>query len=377
MSDAKILDIFYNKLAIEAQTGKIDCFFIINMAFNLILNDEQVTKCNDLPYKGLIIPTLEVNDKEIFDILLVEYVRKALSFYSGKDFEFLEDLNIMEYKNPLERKNEYIVKYIICLLLANASFDDFKNPLAFLQTRIAMFDNKLLPFEEEICLGTINSIGAQLYLKEEKSPIRAETPYRLRSCLKFNNEEILTLPEIYSGSDGDKNILYGIQKSGQCSMIEEKDYLKKIRKGYIAKLNGAPEHYFLAVMLFLSLCEDKDIEIRPFLIQRWNAKRIALYLKAYKNNDYSLAKIEAEHYRIQKNITDILIRYFTKIEDVSSGLDITYMPFSKDSNLHLSLSKSFISRCKAFNEVYKLISDYLKNNNQKLNFQNNSKQNNN
>ena len=31
----QILDIFYNKIVKEAQTGRVDCFFMMNMIFNL------------------------------------------------------------------------------------------------------------------------------------------------------------------------------------------------------------------------------------------------------------------------------------------------------------------------------------------------------
>lgn len=358
MLDNKILDIFYNIIVPEAETGQINCFFMINMAFNLNINNVPISKCQDLNYEGLLIPTLKISNKDLFNSLLVEYVKKALTFYDSENFKFLEDLFYHPTMGENISEEEYRIKYIICTLFANATFDDFLNPIDFLSTRLSMFENHILP-NEYTYLGHIKSIDASIYAKEEKSPIKAETPYRLRGYLKFNDGYSLELPEIYAGSDGYKNYLYGVQMTTKPKCEDETTYLKQIRKGYIAKLNGAKEHYFFAVMLFLSLCSDKEIAVTPFLVQRWNAKRIALYKKA-SNKVISFSEVNKEQYKIQKTITDIMIRYFTKIEDVSEGLEFTSFPLELDSNLHLIIKENFTSRCKAFNELYANVSEYKK-----------------
>lgn len=242
--------------------------------------------------------------------------------------------------------------HLIAILIFRLNF------YVLVRSSIAMFDNRILNYEGELDLGYVDSIGARIYVTEEVSPIRSETPYRLRSYLQFNDGYKLLLPEIYAGDSGDKYQLYAIQKTTKSNELEERAYLKQIRKGFIAKLNGAPEHYFLAVMLFLSLCSNKEIEVKPFLIERWNAKRIAMYNKAKRNLNFSLLDIEKEQNKIQTNITNILIRYFTKLEDVSSGIEFLAIPFELDSNLHVSIKKEFESRCIAFNELFKLASEY-------------------
>lgn len=126
----------------------------------------------------------------------------------------------------------------------------------------------------------------------------------------------------------------------------------------MSKINGAPEHYFLAVMLFLSLCSDKKIEVVSFLVERWNAKKVTMYNKIKNNRDYSLLELEAEQIRIQNNITDILIRYFTKLEDASKGIDFTVIPFELSNNLNIKINSDFESKSPAFNELFKLVSDY-------------------
>lgn len=256
------------------------------------------------------------------------------------------------------KKEEYQIKYIICSLLANASFTDFEFPYNFLNSRLEMFDNKIIDSEEEVDLGYLESIGGRLFAKEEISPIKSETPYRIKSRLQFADGYDLILPEIYVGKENNQYKLYGIRKTTKNSEIDEKPYLKQIRKGFISKINGAPEHYFLAAMLFLSLCNDKEIEAVTFLVERWNAKRIAMTNKVSKYTDYSMEDLEKEQDKIQTNITDIFIRYFTKLEDVCTGLDFSAIPLDIDASLHISIKDNFESRSVVFNELFDLSKKY-------------------
>ena len=141
--EQQILDIFYNKIVQEAQTGRVDCFFMMNMIFNLNVENIQITSTKSIEKDGLLVPTLKITNKELFDSLLVEYVEKAISFYDEKEFSFLEDIKYLYPDQDIEQlKEEYLIKYIICTLLANLSYSDFEYPLGFLEDRIEMFDNK-------------------------------------------------------------------------------------------------------------------------------------------------------------------------------------------------------------------------------------------
>ena len=61
----QILDIFYNKIVKEAQTGRVDCFFMMNLIFNLNIENTLVSKCDDIEYDGVLIPTLKITNKEL------------------------------------------------------------------------------------------------------------------------------------------------------------------------------------------------------------------------------------------------------------------------------------------------------------------------
>ena len=77
MSDKEILDIFYNSIVKEAKNGKIDAFFHMNIYFNLNIENVNISHVDDAP-DSILIPTLKITDKYLFDDLLIKYVNKAV-----------------------------------------------------------------------------------------------------------------------------------------------------------------------------------------------------------------------------------------------------------------------------------------------------------
>lgn len=357
MNASEILDIFYNKFIKEAANGKVDCYFTTNIIFNLIVENEEVTKRNSSSYEGVLIPTLKITNKRLFDELLVKYVENAIEYYDESDFFFLNDIE----QEQIENKEEYLIKYIISTLLANASISDFANPIQFLEERIEMFHNRLLEDDECLDFGYLESIDATLKVIEEKSPITTETPYRLKGELTFSNGHILTLPYVYAAKSNNTYKLYAIQNNKESKNKEESEYLKKIRKGLVAKIKGSPEHYFLSMMIFISICQDAEIELVPFLIERWNAKKISLLDKARRNPNLKKEDLEEMQNKLQTNITDIFIRYITKLQEVTDGIDLVSIPFEIDSNLHIKIDKETKSSAKLFEEILQKYREYNKN----------------
>lgn len=344
-----VLDLFYNEIIPEAQTGRVDAFFIMNLPFNLTINNEQITSNKTTINKHVIIPTLKITNKKIFDTLLVEYVNKAIETYNEKNFYFLSDIEYLNIEGNIEElKQKYLIKYIICSLFANASYIDFEDPITFLQNRIAMLENNILPLNESIELSYLADIGATLYIKEEQSPIKAETPYRIVSYLEYDDGYKLVLPEIYVGTGDNKYYIYGIQKTSPKSNTDETKYIKQIRKGLNSRLYGIPEHYFLTYILSLVLCNDKPIEIVPFLIERWNAKAIAL---SYKK-DYPEELKEQYLESTQNNITNSFLRTYFKIQEVTPEIETLALPFTIDDHLHISMLEEPHSKASAMNELY-------------------------
>ena len=44
MTDKEIINIFYNQIVPEAKQGRVDCYFMMNILFDLVINNNQITK---------------------------------------------------------------------------------------------------------------------------------------------------------------------------------------------------------------------------------------------------------------------------------------------------------------------------------------------
>ena len=79
-----------------------------------------------------------------------------------------------------------------------------------------------------------------------------------------------------------------------------------------------------------------------------------------KNNYHSKEEKDDYHNSLQFNITNVFMRYFTKIEDVTTGMNIDSAPFDLDDRLHLSITEPFSSRAVVFNELMSKVKDFSK-----------------
>lgn len=108
-----ILDVFYNKIMLEAQKGRINCYFFYNIAFaTYIAEDDKFFECN-IKNDDLLIPTLVIKDKTTFDSLLIEYVNLAKEFYPINNYA--EEILTLEDGESEEKIS--IEKVIISLYL--------------------------------------------------------------------------------------------------------------------------------------------------------------------------------------------------------------------------------------------------------------------
>ena len=115
-----VLDIFYKNIVPEATTGRIDCLTFYNIVFSTkIVNDETEYK-SCLENENLLVPTLYIKDKELFDSLLIEYVDLCMNFYDDSNF----DLDILDYHSYDEEKRICKEKAI----LAYFSSEYFSSP---------------------------------------------------------------------------------------------------------------------------------------------------------------------------------------------------------------------------------------------------------
>ena len=336
---------------IDASHGEIDAYFTYNIIFETIIGTKKVTTSE--VKEGTIIPCLTIKNLNTFTELLEIYIKKSLEFYDLSSFE----------GNEKER-----IKMIIALLFANATFDDFANPIDFLNRRIAFFENSK---EETLKSTFISSFNSSLTASISKDKIYNESPYYLNAALR-SEDGVFKLPEVKFGIMDDTLYIYAIQNIPQ----EKTNYTKKINRALYkvndgftdestADLKDTTASFLIVSAILLSFMQAKNInkiKISSILIERWNAKRIAISKKAkYKNlTNEETEKLIKEQERIQANLTEKFLRTFLRLSEQYNNLNITAYPYEIDSYLSLEVAGRLTSENKLLNDISISITDNVK-----------------
>ena len=189
-----ILKIFYEVFIPGVIRGFIDIenFLCFNIAFNMKIGNELIeTKKDD----ELVIPTLTITNKDLFDKLLVKYIEKCLKFYS--------------FPEEIENNEKAKIGEILVFLFANATIDDFENPISFLKKKINFLENETLI--DLNCEFTSKTLSATIKVKALRAQIISEAPYKIEFEM-FNDEGKYNMPNIYVGIEENKAYIYAIQR---------------------------------------------------------------------------------------------------------------------------------------------------------------------
>ena len=351
-----ILDVFYNEVAKEAIIGRINCGFTLNILFNTSIEGVELEYMNN--YEDVIIPVLKINNKDLFDKLLVQYVNLASEYYQSD-------------KYLIEVKQENMdVKFILSTLFSNATFEDFANPIAFLEKRIAFLKNSL---EGTIIdFGYSETLQGNLILEIKKDLLLNETPSKMVFSLQSKENNNYYFPEVKFGLDYDTVYFYAVQTKEQ----EENAYIKKVNRllykigeGFDAKTDNYELYEegnlkdvtasFLAVInmaiAYLYSIGYKNIKVPSILPSRWNGKRIAIIESAKRKKEYNQEKKIKDQERIQSNLTEKFIRTFLRLGHHYEGINITALPFDVDSNLSIFLQDELICNNNLLEESFEII----------------------
>ena len=364
-----ILEIFYNNIIPEAMNGRINCLSYYNIAFSTEIVDKGKIYSCKIDDDGLLIPTLMIRDKNEFDRLLVEYVNLAMNFYDDSNFDD-EILNNNLYDKELRICKE---KVILSLLFANATIEDFNNPIDFLKRRINFIYNDLSGSYD---FGYMDMFNGDLSLNIDKDIINNETPYQMIIKVKSMNGEDFVFPKIKFGISDDTVYIYAIQnkmnddnsfckkinrvlyKVGEgyndTDLIENDENLKDITASFLVSLN--------IVISYLYNNGYKRMIVPSLLMERWNAKRISnlLKIKFKKMDDDSANKLINEQDYLQQNLTNKLIRTFLRLGCHYNNIDVLSFPFELDSCLHIGINdKEMLCNNTLLYKTYKLVEDSI------------------
>lgn len=339
-----IEDIFYKHIIREAQTGRIDCLDYYNIAFETDIMGKKYSYLGDSD--ELIIPTLRINDKEEFDRLLNEYVMVAKEFY-GID-SFSDDVKMINWQS--DESGRWIEKTIMTLLWANATIEDFNDPVNFLKRRIEFM-------REDYCdsqvLGYSLVMEAWVEIEIAKDKITNEGPYQFIVRLRNDMGEVVEMPQVKFGCLNDSLYVYAIQngknKTDSKFMKQINRKLYKVGMGYIGNDDGdenlkditASFLYVLSIAIaYFKNLEIDNIIVPSILIERWNNKRIANRMKMKRGKITSDEYNEKEEYQdyLQSNLTNKLIRTFLRLGCHFNNIDVKSFPFEEDSCLRMKIN---------------------------------------
>lgn len=365
-----ILEIFYNNVIPEAMNGRINCLSYYNMAFSTVIVDEDKRYSCVIDDDGLLIPTLMIKNKSEFDKLLVEYVNLALKFYDESNFD-MEILN-----NQLNNKEFGICKekVILTLLFANATIEDFNNPIDFLKRRINFIYNDLCGSYD---FGYMDMFKGDLSLNIDRDIINNETPYQMIIKIKSTNGEEFIFPKIKFGISDDTVYIYAIQnkkndENSFCKKINR--VLYKVGEGYNdfdtfdndENLKDITSSFLVSLNIAISYLYNNgynNIVVPSILIERWNAKRISnlLKIKFKKLDDDNAIKLINEHDYLQQNLTNKLIRTFLRLGCHYNNIDVLSFPFELDSCLHIGINnKEMLCNNTLLYKTYKTVEEGIK-----------------
>jgi len=358
-----VLNIFYNQVVPEASKGRVDCYFYLNILFNTFISENKIFIKESADNEDVIVPTLMIKNKQLFDLLLIKYVNLAKEFY--KDDKQLNEVKI-------ENKEE---KLLLTLLWSNATIEDYNDPIHFLEKRIAFMESSL--GELKNMFGYSNILDGNIELTIKKDLLVNETPYKMvfSLCNKENNNYYF--PEVKFGIYEDSVYIYAIQNKNQ----ESSPYVKKVNRalykvgeGFDSNLDNVAIYeegnlkdisasflvvLNMAIAYFNSLGYQKII-VSSILPTRWNAKRIAIEKAAKKFVLLNTENSIKDQDRIQSNLTEKFLRTFLRLAHHCDGINIMSYPYENDSNLTIYLHNEIKSNNALLNETFEIINQNKK-----------------
>lgn len=364
------INVFYDEIINEASTGRVDCFFMMNLLFSTYIREENKTieakKNDDGRY---LIPRLVIKNKESFNKLLTEYLALARKKYDLSIYQ--DELTFADVENY----EQVINKIILTTLWANATYDDFSESEEFLRKQIAFLkDETFSEYEEPTIVGYSETLGGYVEVENVQETILNETPYSLKiSVIEPETNERYTFPLVRYGIEDNKCYIYAVQKNKKYD--EENKFKKRVNRRLFqigenfdtkndtyenygeGNLKDVSASFVVASNIALGLLASKgitDIVVPSSLIERWNAKETGIIVKSKReeNSQEYIDSNKEEHNKIQNNLTEKLLRTFLRIVSHNKTFNVTAYPFDIDSSLHIKTSEELDCNNTLLNETF-------------------------
>lgn len=377
-----ILNEFYNVVLPQIKNNNLSIDgWSFNLEFQTQINDENefVNKYNYI--NSDVDETLVINNIKIFDELLVEYTMKMYELILNSDK--LKKLENVYYNG----NQKYIIDFIVSTLWTNATSEDFKNPINYIQNRINFLDKNLSEYDDVTYMENVDffengSIKININLN---NPI-LETPYSFEpSIVSLDEESKFELPSIFFGISNNICYIYAVQNNKE---KDENLFNKKINRIlYKVNKNIVDDYEFenikdvspsalVSLTLFFKVLKENniyDIKVVDYLPLRYKAKEEANrkkleYLNKKLKDDKKISEtkteLEEEQINIQYNVTNKFIRNFFRLKEQLQNLEITNYPGELDVNMHIKLNDNVYENDNILNKLNNM--DTVRNNVKKI-----------
>lgn len=360
----EILQIFYNQVVPEANTGLIQIGgWNFNIRFFLKIKDLPIQKFDEKKDYIEFIPenkeiVITVQNIETFHELLVEYTEKMYAFIvDNPKFYNIDNLYF-------EGNRENILKGILSTVWINATEENFKNPEQFLKMRIQFLEdeNSLNDLNAKFIgekIGTLDDSQIEVEIKKQ-NPFAHETPYVFTSQIQKElngNIETFNLPNISYGIYDDKCYIYSIQnkskKNDQLTPYQKKinRLLYQANKDVLddyeeENIRDISQPHLFALTIFLKFINVEKVVVPCYLPIRYNAKIRVLNNKLNQIKDYTEKQVEdikqeleKDVDKIQENIIQKYLRTFRRLEYHFPNFKIVSFPYDVDNNMHIHIKR--------------------------------------
>ena len=313
-----ILEAFYNQIIPGLLKGEIDCEILIHIIANIFYEEDNQLLSATNKYEGVIIPTLVIKNRNIFNQILTEYVETTLDYY--------EDVHLASIDK------DYYPAYIIAMAIANMGPNDYLNPeLYFKQRILAIKENQFTLTSEKQPIGLSDEFNSDMYYVIDKEKTNEECPFKFTLFLESDDDfyEFQTIRFFINDETAYIGAIQGNKPDEQTNFQKKtKRTLYKANEGITPenKLYQTNPGSVVCLTAFIALLNSygiNKITILPYAIQRWNDKRIL-----YHNLKDRLINNQAEPFKLK--VTQVLERtssYFDKTPIIRKQLQNSLLRF--------------------------------------------------
>lgn len=355
-----MIEVFYEIIK-EANKGKViidgDDFYI---GFNSIIYDKHKVKFSNNEDNGM--PTLIIKDELLFYLKMEEYIK--LVFNSSRKMpHFVNDANANN------------IKLIISYIFANATTEDFLNPIGLIDRNIKFLKDDTLSYLEDTSkTDNLNFfMNSHVEIKNTGQSVFMETPNKIdiRLCNYIDNDKVIyQLPSISYGivSENSDKVCYIYSMLNPKNQNEKSDNQKKYEKKISREMykinagvknqeseeyqsyNPSVDDYYpenisdvspsslISLTVFLGLLKKENIDIIkvvPYLPVRFLSRET---FANELDDEEKQNELKARNNFLQRNITDKFIRTFRRIGYHHQNLNINSYPYEIDEFMNISIS---------------------------------------